>query len=498
MKILSAEQTRNLDQYTITYEPIEPIDLMERASQQVVRWLGDRYYRDRPFIILCGPGDNGGDGLAIARLLSQRRYKAEVWLLKSEKYSASNLLNQERLAGLLDITFLQKDSVLPEPTAETVFIDALFGSGLSRPLEGIATQVVNQMNTWDAEVVSIDVPSGLFMDKPMEQGPVMEARYTLTFQLPKLALLLPQYERFVGEFFVLNIGLSHEFIEKSDTRNFYLTEVMIKNIVKKRSKYAHKGTFGKSLIIAGSYGMLGAAVLACKGCLRSGAGLIKAYVPEAGFFVLQNDLPEVMVLTDPHPELITEIPPLEEYTAIGVGPGITEKPAVQQAFTDLLAKAKIPLVIDASALNILAQFPDLQKSIPHYSILTPHPGELERLIGKWKDDFQKLKRASDFAAQYKVFMIIKGAHTTVCTPDGKFYFNSTGNPGMATAGSGDVLTGIITGLLSQGYEPLQAALLGVYIHGYAGDSAARKYSKPAMIASDIAEAISVFYKDFGL
>jgi hydroxyethylthiazole kinase-like uncharacterized protein yjeF len=498
MKILNADQTRNLDQYTIMHEPIEAIELMERASLQVVRWLLDRYYREQKFIVCCGPGDNGGDGLAIARLLVQKKIQTQVLLLSADKYSPSNKINTEKFSALSEIILVEEEKDIPDFPEDVILVDALFGSGLSRSLEGIASVLVSKMNSSEAAIVSIDMPSGLFMDKPMEKGPVIEANFTLTFQLPKLALLLPQYEMFVGEFFVLNIGLHKDFIEKSDSKNIYLDDAFVKQIVKKRKKYSHKGTYGKSLIIAGSYGMLGAAVLASKGCLRSGAGLLKTYVPESGFFVLQNDLPEVIVLTDPHPELITEIPPLDEFVAIGVGPGMTEKPAVQQALTDLLAKAKVPLVIDASAINILAQFPQLQDSIPTYSILTPHPGELERLIGKWKDDFQKLKKTSDFAVQHSVIVVIKGAHSTICTPDGKFYFNSTGNPGMATAGSGDVLTGIITGLLSQGYEPIQAALLGVFIHGYAGDAAARKVSQPAMLASDIADGISVFYKDFGM
>lgn len=497
MKILSAEQIRGLDHYTIVNEPVEAIDLMERASVQVVRWLMDRFYKDQKFVVCCGPGDNGGDGLAIARMLVQRRIQVQVLLLKSAKISTSNRINVDRLSGLTEIITIGEESDIPEFSADMVIVDALFGSGLTRPLDAIASILVNKINSSHAEVISVDVPSGLFLDKPMETGPVVEADYTLTFQLPKLALLLPQYEMFVGEFFVLNIGLHQEYIEKSDTKYIYLDDLTIRSFLRRRKKHAHKGTFGKSLIIAGSYGMLGAAVLASKGCLRIGAGLVKVYVPESGFFVLQNDLPEVIVMTDPHPELITVIPDLEEFTAIGVGPGLTEKPEVQQAFSELLKKASKPLVIDASAINILAQNPSLNASIPAYSILTPHPGEFERLVGKWKDDFQKLKKASDFAAQYNVFLVLKGAHTAICTPDGKTYFNSTGNPGMATAGSGDVLTGIITGLLSQGYQPLHAALLGVYVHGYAGDAAARKLSQPSLLASDIADSISVFYKDFG-
>ncbi|MCS6823736.1 MAG: NAD(P)H-hydrate dehydratase [Cytophagaceae bacterium] len=496
MKILNSTQIKELDEYTIKHEPVLSIDLMERAASAFTQWFTERFYRDKKVLVFCGPGDNGGDGLAIARLLLQKMYTVKIYAIKNKDTSANFKTNEERLYSLATIKSIHTADDIPEFAGDEIIIDALFGSGLNKPVEGIFAEVISRINNSGAVVVSVDIPSGLYIDKHNDTPNIVKADYTISFQLPKLAFMFSENAEYVGDWYMLHIGLSREYIMKAETPYYYLDEYFIKGMLKPRAKFAHKGNFGKCLIIAGSYGMLGAAVLTAKACLRTGAGLVKAYVPESGFFVLQNDLPELIVLTDPHPEIITTIPDLNGYTAIGVGPGIGEHEDTVKALDQLLSSYKSPLVLDASALNILATHNHLLDKIPAHSILTPHAGEFERLAGPSENEYARLEKAKSIAARYRIYLVLKGAHTAIVTPEGKAYFNSTGNPGMATAGSGDVLTGIITSLMGQGYTPLESCLIGVFMHGYAGDSAARKLSQPSMIASDIIEGITVFYKEF--
>ncbi|HSZ24362.1 MAG TPA: NAD(P)H-hydrate dehydratase [Cytophagaceae bacterium] len=497
MKILNTTQINDLDKYTIENEPIESIHLMERAAVAFVRWFTERFSKNQTLIIFCGPGDNGGDGLAIARLLIHKMYNVTIYHVKTKKTSDNYQTNEERLSHLAIITTINTFKEIPVIPENSIVLDALFGSGINKPIEGLYADLINTINKANATVVSIDMPSGLYMDKQNETSIIVKAHYTVSFQIPKLAFMLPQNQNYVGDWYILHIGLSRTFIEKAKTTNFYMDESFAKNMVRKRTKFSHKGTYGKALVIAGSYGMLGAAVLTSKACLRTGTGLVKVYVPESGFFVLQNDLPEVIVMTDQHPEIITDIPDLDEFTAIGIGPGLGEKKETVKAFEKLIMTTKIPLVIDASALNILASHKLLLGKIPANSILTPHLIEFERLVGSAENDYDRIEKAKAFCKTYNVILILKGAHTLITNHEGICYFNSTGNPGMATAGAGDVLTGIVTSLLAQGYTSMEAALLGVFLHGYAGDSAARKLSQQSMLSSDIVDGITYFFKDFG-
>lgn len=496
MKILNAAQTKELDNFTIVNEPIESIHLMERAATAFVRWFTERFRKEQRIVIFCGPGDNGADGLAIARMLIQKMFEVAIYHVETKETSENYKINEDRLSHLAFIHTISSFTEIPVLSEDTVIIDALFGSGTNKKIEGLHADVINSVNKSNATVVAVDVPSGLYLDKQNETTTIIKARHTVSFQVPKLAFMLPQHEDFVGEWYILHIGLSREYMETAATQYHYLDEALVKSKVVKRSKFAHKGSFGKALLVTGSYGMLGASVLSAKACLRTGAGLVKVYVPEAGFFVLQNDLPEVIVLTDQHPEIVTDIPDLTGFTAIGVGPGLGEQAQTIVAFEKLLTNAKVPLVVDASALNILAANKLLLDKLPAESILTPHPLEFERLAGKSTNDYDRLEKAKAFSKKYKVLLVLKGAHTAIVNPEGIVYFNSTGNPGMATAGSGDVLTGIITSLLAQGYNSQDAALLGVFLHGYAGDAAARKLSQHSMLASDIIDGITYFFKDF--
>ncbi len=496
MKILNAVQIKELDKFTIENEPIESIKLMERASTAFVRWFTEKFHKEQRIVIFCGSGDNGGDGLAIARMLLQKMFEVTIYHVPSKDTSSNYQINEERLSHLGFINVISKVKDISPIKSDAIIIDALFGSGINKPVTGLYAETINVINDSKATVVAIDMPSGLYLDKQNESDAIVKAQYTISFQVPKLAFMLPQHEEYVGDWYILYIGLSRECIEATETNYYYSDEHLIKTLVRTRSKFSHKGNYGKALIIAGSYGMMGAAVLSAKGCLRTGAGLVKVYVPEAGFFVLQNDLPEVIVLLDQNPEIITDIPKLDEYTAIGIGPGIGQKPETIKALEKLLTNTKIPLVIDASALNILAANKTLLTKIPANSIITPHPKEFENLVGKSANDYDRLEKAKAFSKQYNIYIVLKGAHSTIINPQGIIYFNSTGNPGMAKAGAGDVLTGILTALLAQGYNSNDAALLGVFLHGYAGDAAARKFSQPSMIASDIIDGITYFFKDF--
>jgi ADP-dependent NAD(P)H-hydrate dehydratase / NAD(P)H-hydrate epimerase len=493
MKIITAKQISELDAYTIKNEPISSINLMERAAQAFTVWFNDHFNNAQKIFIFCGPGNNGGDGLAIARLLMERNYSPEIYIIKSLNYSKDFIVNEERLAKLCGIKYITATKDIPALSSSVIVIDAIFGSGLNRPVEGIFAECILTINKSKTIIVAVDIASGLYSDRHTESTTVIEPTFTISFQLPKLAFLLPENEKFTGEWHILDIGLSREFLSQVETPYYFTDAESIKGWVKKRGKFSHKGTYGKSLIIGGSYGMMGAVVLAAKACLRTGTGLCKTYIPKCGYEIVQNSIPENIVLTDPSFDTISEIPDLKPYNAIGIGPGLHESETTKIALAELFRRTQKPLVIDAGALNIIASDKSMLDIIPPLSILTPHPKEFERLAGSARDDFDRLILAKQLAIKIKSYIVLKGAYTVICTPEGTFYFNSTGNPGMAKAGSGDVLTGIITSLLSQDYEPLKAAILGVYIQGFAGDAAMTKYGEASILASDIIDGIHSFF-----
>jgi hydroxyethylthiazole kinase-like uncharacterized protein yjeF len=484
IKILSTPQIRELDRYTIESEPIASIDLMERACQAFVDWYVIRFQSDSAVLIVCGTGNNGGDGLGIARLLSQRKFNVIVCRVSGEsKPSADYTTNLNRLPGEVKQITFQKEKGLPSCD---VLIDALFGSGLSRALQGVYADAVLQINTSMAIKIAVDIPSGLFADENSD-GPIVQADFTVTFQLPKLSFLLPQNEKWVGEWHALNIGLSSTFIQQSATRHFLVDTESIKKLVKPRDKFSHKGDFGHALVIGGSYGKIGANVLATRAAIRAGSGLVTSLVPKCGYAVLQSVVPEAMVLADEEEKILVRAPDISGFTSIGIGPGLGQDPRTVAFLANLFSHEITPCVIDADALNILAEHRDIQNLISANSILTPHPGEFRRLVGNWKDDFERLEMQRILSAKLKSIIVLKGAHTSIAMPNGDIFFNSTGNPAMATAGSGDVLTGLLTALLAQGYKPHDAALIGVFIHGLAGDLATKK--RYSIIASDIIEEI---------
>lgn len=495
MKILSSEQIREADAYTIKNEPISSIDLMERASEAFTVWFVQHFDKSKPVNVICGPGNNGGDGLAVSRMLIQKGFEMKVYIVhKKDKGSDDFETNLSRLTQLQKVEKLHNVDDLPEISSDDLVVDAIFGSGLSRPAEGFFAGIIKVINESKSTVVAIDIASGLFSDKHVQGKNVVEADYTISFQLPKLAFFMPENEMYVGEWHVVDIGLSKKFINEATTSYYSLEIKQIVGKLLKRRKYAHKGNFGKALLITGSLGKMGAAVLCSKACLRTGAGLVTIHAPGCGYEILQSQVPEAMVLLDDSDEYFSSIPDTGKFDVIGVGPGIGTEEETMEAYEELLRETEIPIVIDADGLNMLGKNKSLLKYVPENSILTPHPKEFERIAGKFRNDYERLEMQQDFSRAHKLYIVLKGAHTSVSTPDGRVFFNSTGNPGMATGGSGDVLTGMLTALLGQQYVPLDAALLGVYLHGLAGDEAAMGIGQEALIASDIIDHIPAAYK----
>ncbi len=495
MKILSVEQTRQADAYTISNEPISSTALMERAGTCCYKWIMEHLSPQGKVVVYVGPGNNGGDGLVIARLLSAHNVEVQVVILQFAPRFSDDFLHNLSLLEDLDhvvINRVEAASQLDTPDHQALVIDAIFGSGLGRPVKGLPADAINRINDADATVVSIDIPSGMLADAPTDedQGAVIHATYTLTLQMPKLAMMMPENETFTGDMQVVSIGLHPDFLASVESDYHYLDskEPMVQTPV--RRKFAHKGHYGHVLLLAGSHGKTGACVLSAKACLRSGAGLVTAFIPKGSYQVLQTAVPECMVETSGDKDLIGDLPGLEKYTVLAAGPGIGQGSKTQKMMKTLLQQAMVPMVLDADALNIIAENTVWMPMIPEGTILTPHPGELDRLAGDSHNHFERLEKAREMAAQYKLYIVLKGAHTAICTPEGKVWFNSTGNPGMATGGSGDVLTGIIAGLMAQGYSRLKAACRGVYLHGLAGDLAAEEHGMEAMMASDIIQALS--------
>lgn len=495
MKILTAQQIREADQYTIQHEPISSIDLMERAAQRCVEWLMKRFDSTTHFSIFCGVGNNGGDGLAIARLLAQENYKVQVFVVEfSKSYSTDFTTNLDRLGKTtVGVEYLNETKTTVEITSQSIVVDAIFGSGLNKPVTGFVAEIIQQIN--QNTVVAIDIPSGMFSEnnEGNDMKNVVEAAYTLTFQQSKLAMMFPQYAAAFGEIELIDIGLSADFIHQQETPYYFTTKQDVKGLVLPRQKFSHKGTYGHALLIAGSLGKMGAAVLSSKACLRSGVGLLTVHVPTVGLPILQTAVPEAMCSVDEENSYFTAIKNTEKYQVIGVGPGIGLEKQTRNGLKLLIQNTVLPMVIDADALNSLAENKTWLSFLPNSSILTPHPKEFERLVGKWSSDEERLQLQRDFAVKYQLVVILKGAYTAVALPNGNVHFNSSGNAGMATAGSGDVLTGIITSLLAQGYEPKNAALLGVYLHGVAGDLAKEQVGEISLIASDIVEQLPNAY-----
>ncbi|MCH8902939.1 MAG: NAD(P)H-hydrate dehydratase [Bacteroidetes bacterium] len=499
MKILDSDQIRELDGYTIKNEPIASIKLMERASRNFVKWYVLKFDAKRRIKIFCGTGNNGGDGLVVARLLSKKKYKVEVFVVRySDSSSKDFKINEKRLKKETKVSLKNITEKSPPPgiSSNDIVIDAMWGSGLSRKISGFSAKLITYINKSKAIIVAIDIPSGLFAAKHSDSIKI-KAHYTVSFEVPKLAFMFPKNYIYVGEWEVLSIGLHQGFLNKISTKNYFISQNLIQNLIHPRKKFNHKGNFGHGLIIAGSFGKMGAAILAARACLRAGSGLLSMHVPKIGYEIMQTSVPEAMVSIDRGQKIISDLKRVYEpklHNAVALGPGLGTDKKTREAVLGFIKRSTRPIIIDADGLNILSKHKSYFKHLPANSILTPHPKEFERLVGRSKNDFDRQKKQIAFSKKYKIHVIVKGAHSSITDPEGTSYFNATGNPGMATGGSGDVLTGILCSLIAQSYSPLQACILGVYLHGLAGDIAAKKMTTYSLIASDIVDNFGEAYK----
>tara|TARA_R110002049_G_scaffold189840_3_gene358458 strand:+ start:9 stop:1559 length:1551 start_codon:yes stop_codon:yes gene_type:complete len=499
MKIFSKEQIYEGDKLTTEKQNISSTDLMERAGTQIFNWMHLRMQGAQvPIHVFCGIGNNGGDGLVLARHLILDGYNVNTYIINcSDKRSKDFLVNYDRIKNITKKwpTLLSCKEDFPEIHQDDIIVDAVFGIGLNRPVDDWVKALFVHFRTTKAYTLSIDIPSGLHTDEAVEdEDAIVWAGYTLSFATPKLVFFLPETAKFTVQWEVLDIGLDQEFLFTTITEADLIGKNEVLPMYIPRDKFSHKGQFGHGLIIGGSYGKIGAVTLASRAALSVGAGLVSAYVPKCGYIPLQSAFPEAMVITDAADEKITSINFDIEPTVIAFGIGIGTDTKTINAFETFLKTNKTPLVIDADGINILAKKKGLLKLLPLQTVFTPHPKELERLIGKWKNDFDKLKKVKAFSKKYSAIMVIKGANTITVFQD-KLYVNTTGNPGLATAGSGDVLTGIITGLISQGYSPLNATVFGVYLHGKSADIAVEYFGYQSLIASHIIEYLGEAYID---
>ncbi len=495
LKILTANQIRHVDQFTIKKEPISSIDLMERASASFVDWFLDKFPHGISIHIFCGIGNNGGDGLAIARMLLQRKYSVKVNVVGDiERGSKEFKVNFKRLREFSEIQLIKSNDKLYPIGEDSVVIDAIFGSGLGRNVEGLFADVINFINYQNALIISVDISSGLKPDTFTDSSAVVKPDYTVSFQIPKLAFMFPENADYVGDWLVLDIGLNRQYIDGLKSDHHLLEESDFNEVFTPRKKFTHKGQAGRVLLIAGSISKTGAAILSAKSILRSGAGLLTVHIPQESLNAMQFSIPEAMVDLDAHSDYFSFPPAVQQYSSIGIGPGLGNNSITAKAFEELLKQVKKPIVVDADAINILADHPELLEQLPAQSILTPHPKEFQRLVGDWRNDFDKLDKQIEFSKKYFVNLVVKGAHSCITNTKGEVFFNNSGNPGMATAGSGDVLTGIICGILGQGIVPELALKAGVFIHGMAGDIAVEKTGEISMIASDIIDHLPQAFK----
>ncbi|WP_292010837.1 NAD(P)H-hydrate dehydratase [Chryseobacterium sp.] len=496
MKIFNSHQVRSADRYTIDHEPVSSIELMERAATASVEWILKHSKSYEKVAVFCGNGNNGGDGFAIARMLYLKGFDVNVFIDKSNtQFSNDALVNFLRLKDFSGISIKDFEEAKDDNSEQTILIDAIFGTGLLRKLEGKHKDVIELLNKRKQVKISIDIPSGLFADKISEEdSTVLQSDFTLSFQFWKKSFLHPETGKYTGKVIILDINLSKEYIQNTETHDFVISDEIVQSFFKPRLDFSHKGTYGKVIIAGGSYGKIGAAVMATKSALRTGAGLTFSIVPQCGYETLQGSCPEAMFIEGGDDRYIDNIK-TEEGAVYGIGPGLGTEPVTEEAFVQFLRGYSKPLVIDADALNILSKDQERIRLLPESSIITPHPKEFERLFGDSANSFERLELARSKSRELNICIVLKDHHTQVITPDGKVYYNVTGNAGLAKGGSGDILTGIITSLLAQGYSEKEAAVFGVWLHGKAADYAADKKSEESMLPTDVIEELGTVFKE---
>lgn len=502
MKILTSVQLKELDKQTIANEPISSIDLMERAATVLTEEIRRRWTADTRFIVFAGPGNNGGDALAVSRMLCISGYKVETYLFNiTGRLSDDCTVNKKRLeetegSQLSEIT---SQFAFPDTKKEDIIIDGLFGTGLNKPMTGGFAGIAQRINSCPATIVSIDMPSGLMSEDNTSNNPsaIVHADLTLTIQLPKLAFFFAENHQFTGEIKVLDIGLHPESLHEMESSITVIEEEEIRRLMKPRNPYAHKGNMGHALLVCGQYGMAGAAILAAKACLRSGVGKLTIHTAEINNDILQCSVPEAILSHDVSDIIVSKAINTYDYNVIAVGPGLGTNEETAEAVRTFIRNHPREMVLDADALNILGIHPEWLPELPQDCILTPHPKELENLVGFCSNSYERMVKSRDLAIKLQLYIIVKGHHTMICTPGGRVMINSTGNAGMATAGSGDVLTGILAGLLARGYTSEEACRLGVYLHGLAGDAARDQWGEESMTAGDIVQSLPEAFRRLG-
>ncbi len=496
MKLFTTEEIRAIDRRTIEQEGVPSLELIERVAEGVADEISSRWRSNKPTMVFAGPGNNGADALGAARLLFERGFRPEVFLFNigGDKLSTDCAASRDRmLAEVPDIIFHEvKDRFsMPKITTNHLVIDGLFGSGLREELQGGFKSLVQYINDENATVVSIDLPSGMFGDwnPQIVNRNTIHATLTLAIQFPRISFFIPDNAELIGEWKIIDIGLSEKAIATSPA-NFCLVEQRdVHRRLRHRKEFASKADFGSGILYAGSYGMMGAAILAARGALRAGVGKLTVNSPKCGYQIMQSSVPEALFRHNRGEINIIDIHPERDFSAIAVGPGIGTNELTVKAVKDFLASINQPVILDADALNCIAIKPSILNTIPVLSILTPHAGEFDRLFGPQPSAEARLRKAIEMAKYYNILIILKGRYTAIVRPDGKVYFNSSGCPAMATAGSGDVLTGVLLSMLAQGYPAELASLIAVCVHGLAGEMAAAEQGEYGVTAGDIASYI---------
>ena len=498
MKIFTASQIKACDNYTLQAKEISSLQLMEQAAIQCTHWLKANMPEHSLYVVLCGTGNNGGDGLAITRMLHQSGHGAKAFMLQLQEHLSEDADANYRALKHTDenlVTLVPQDTFIADIAPHIIIIDAILGTGLNKPVSGWLKQFIERINKLPNYKIAIDIPTGLSADTlPAPEAAIVKADATLSFLFYKRSFLHSEAAKYTGRVRVLDIGLHPKYIEQTATQYYSIDKKEVREIYKPRRPFTHKGDYGHALVVGGSQGMMGAITLAAKAALRVGAGKVTGLIPDMGYTIFHSHLAEAMCITSGE-NYITEIRNSLGVNATGVGPGLGLARRTAEALEHFIEEQKEPIVLDADALNIISNKKDLLHKLPHNSILTPHPKEFERLFGTAQDTLQRVELARTQAMRHNIILVLKDHHTAVITSEGECWYNTTGNAGMATAGAGDVLTGMITGLLAQGYEPEYAAILGVYLHGLAGDFAAAKHSMEAMTAGDIIEHLGVAYRE---
>lgn len=487
LKIINGSEVSSLDSFTSIHQGISSFELMERAAHSFVNWfLDDHGTKTSRVAIFVGAGNNGGDGLAIGRLLHKQGYSIHFFSC----FDADAHLSADCQKNLELIPFGVSISNWNEFNKEDfdLVIDAFLGVGVKGELRESAQKIISKINSFKGKKIAVDLPSGLPADMscPWE---CVQVDFTITFGFPKLSLLLPENAKYSGEMVVVDIGIPDTYYEQFNSGFYFLKETDLSVFHKTFHRFSHKGDFGKVLLVAGSKGKVGAAILATKSALRTGSGLVTCLIPEEERFAIHSSVPEVMTTF-----YDSEIN-FSGFDSIGIGPGLgTDKVSLIESLFD---DVQHPVVLDADALTILANNSHLIPKIPKGSILTPHLGEFERLFGKHETHLDRLKSARDFCIRYQLNLVLKGANTVISLSNGRQIFNSSGCKHMATAGVGDVLTGMLTSFLGQGYSPEAAMICGVFQHGLAGELAGREFYR-SMMASDLIDQIPASFKKLGV